>query len=250
MKILLFLLLSFSLSAQVIDDDGPQSGPGTLIIHGITYFGSASNPADNGTNTTSPIVITPPASMVAGDLVYVHAMVSATDRTIDMSAAGGQTWTSEAYGNNNVHRIFWCQFDGTWDTDPSIAISGTGAKQAVMHVFRPTVGTNTWAVDVGPTYSTLAPSITPTIVDGTTGQKSTVTIGVWSYGGTNVYSSTMGTGWSLLGSSQYRNTSSGSNTTSYAYNIQSRRATLNNVQKTQSAGSQANRVGVITFYEH
>jgi hypothetical protein len=43
----------------------------------ITYFNSASTPADNGTSATSPVAFSNPpiASMAAGDLVIVYALV-------------------------------------------------------------------------------------------------------------------------------------------------------------------------------
>lgn len=232
---------------MIIDAHGPQSAPGTLRINGITYFGSASTPADNSTNTTNPVAVTPPASMLAGDLVFMVAMVSATDRTIDISNNGGQSW-SEQFGENNVFKMFWCRFDGTWDANPSVAISGAAqAKQAVMHVFRPTVGTNVWDVDQGP--NLLTTTTNNSITGVTTAQKSSVAIGIWSFGGNTTYPTITGTGWTSLGSNQYRNTSSSSNTTAYAYKIMTRYAVnTSNVRK--NTGAQSTRTAMITFYEH
>ncbi len=48
----------------------------TRFLMSITYFGSASTPADGGTNTTNPTVVTPPGGMLAGDLVLMIARIS------------------------------------------------------------------------------------------------------------------------------------------------------------------------------
>lgn len=55
----------------------------------ITYFGTSANPADNGTQSTSPVTITPPASMQVGDLVIVSLTHRATDGVFGVANAGG-----------------------------------------------------------------------------------------------------------------------------------------------------------------
>lgn len=122
-----------------------------------TYFGSAAY-ADCGdgycnfTDATTPMEITPPAGMAAGDLVVVIAcMRGNATPTFAVSEAGGQTWTAETLGYSAVVgiRLFWCTFDGTWDASPSFSIdTAKGFGWApYMHVFRPGSTPHTWAID-------------------------------------------------------------------------------------------------------
>jgi hypothetical protein len=182
----------------------------------ITYFGSASNPADAEANYAKTTAVVPPADMAAGDLVIVYAQVSTKSMTIAVSEAGGQTWTSEAgqvVGNYTYRRIFWCRFDGTWDANPSFAYSGresTGyAHSVVMHVFRPSNGANTWEQDVAlitTTESVTAVPYTATLAGFNTATDGALALAMWgsisaarTYGG-------VGAPWSQLGSNNYRNT--------------------------------------------
>src|SRR5262245_30314796 len=119
-----------------------------------TYFGSASNPSDNGSaNEPTTLAITPPSSMVAGDLVLLVGQNGAqTTGQMTISATGGQTWNSagETAANSQCCIVWWCEFNGTWGANPSIAFasqSGTIPSTAVMHVFRPGAAAETWAVD-------------------------------------------------------------------------------------------------------
>ncbi len=52
-----------------------------------TYFGSATNPADAGTLATATVAITPPASMLAGDLVIIYASARSTTTTFSVLPA-------------------------------------------------------------------------------------------------------------------------------------------------------------------
>lgn len=219
----------------------------------ITYFASVGNPTDNGSSTASPRTIAPPASMQVGDLVYLHSMVSATDRTHSISADGGQTWNTPGAGLNNVFQIFWCRFNGTWGANPSVAISGSAqAKSLVMHVFRPTDTSKQWAVDQGPNYN-LSPSGADHNITGVTNTNaSTVTIASWTFGNANaLYSNIQGLGWVSAGSAQYRNTATSGNSTSFAYKIMAFAGVTSNVQKTMGGVSPAtNRTSIISFYEY
>lgn len=111
---------------------------------GWTEVGVASNPAHEGTNTTTPTVVTPPGSMAAGDLVYLCGATKTNTSTLTISEAGGQAWNElaqQSAGANRALRGFWCVFDGTWDADPSIAFSAvTTFASAVMLVLRPDTG--------------------------------------------------------------------------------------------------------------
>jgi len=140
----------------------------------ISLFGTASNPADNSvaTNASLPLAVTPPASMVAGDLVYVHFFQRSNGTTLSVSNAGGQTWNSEAQhniGTSACARKFWCVFNGTWSANPSFTSSytgGTDTVQAVMVVFRPS-GTPTWASDVAQATGNSTPGGSPFAVTAT-----------------------------------------------------------------------------------
>ena len=87
-------------AATSIDTEGGAGAQG--VVGTVKYFGSASQPADNSTYTTSPAVITPPSSMQQGDLVVMIAQARSTTGTLSISQAGGQTWTSEAQQNGHV----------------------------------------------------------------------------------------------------------------------------------------------------
>lgn len=117
----------------------------------IAYFNSAATPADNGTQAGPTVAVTPPASMVTGDLVLLVAGYKASGVTFAMSVTGGQTWTAlTQFGGATsgvTGRLFWCRYNGTWAANPSVTITaGTLAMSVQMHVFRPTTGTNTWSV--------------------------------------------------------------------------------------------------------
>jgi len=116
----------------------------------ITYFGSASTPTDNGTSTGTPIAVTPPGSMVTGDLVVMYGYYRGTS-TITVSAAGGQFWftmvpSATATNLTLSYAAFYCRYNGTWGTNPSLAFSTSSTNcNVIMHVFRPTAGANTWS---------------------------------------------------------------------------------------------------------
>lgn len=127
-----------------------------------TYFGSAaptgcSDGSCAVTDANSPVSITPPASMVAGDLVFVVAALRRTSTAnFTVSTDGGQSWTSESVINANPSFlvIHWCTFDGTWDSTPAFAVDSADGSGyiALMHVFRPGSTPHTWAKDTGPGY--------------------------------------------------------------------------------------------------
>ena len=118
----------------------------------ITYFNSASTPADNGTSTGTPIAVTPPGSMVTGDLVVMFGYYRGNS-TIAVSATGGQTWSTAMASTNSggstiSYFVTWCRYNGTWGANPSLSFSTSSTNcNVVMHVFRPTTGTNVWALE-------------------------------------------------------------------------------------------------------
>lgn len=225
----------------------------------ITYFNSASTPADNGTSVVTPTAVTPPASMVTGDLVLLIGQTRAAAATIEVSETGGQSWTAAHVGvisNTNVSaRIFFARYNGTWGADPSLAFTGTagGAHTVVMHVFRPTSGSLSWGQDgslVELDFTAPSTPFTVTITGRTTGQASTVTLAGWFTPDDNTWGSLSGTGWVVTGAAQYRNTAGQDSSATFAHNIQTSAGATNNVSKNQATlGGDAGTTFLVTFYE-
>ena len=222
----------------------------------ITYFGAASTPADNGTNTADPTAITPPGSMVAGDLVFIAARASGTTGTASISQAGGQSWTALTQRNATQCRTncFYCRYNGTWSANPSVAFSSTTNNIAVMWVFRPTSGSNQWAVDVAETSATYTAPTTPftvTITGKTTLTDGALVVAIWTSADDNTWGS-LTAGWTVAGGAQYRNTS-GTNQGSVtgAYLVKSPAGATGNVAKNQATlGGDAGTQYIIVFKEY
>ncbi|MBI3353693.1 MAG: hypothetical protein HY034_02225 [Nitrospirae bacterium] len=199
---------------------------------GITYFNSASNPADNGSLGTSPVAIIPPASMAAGDLVIMIANSRTSGITLAISATGGQAWTSEtAITTNGSMRLFWCRYNGTWTANPSVSFSVTANTTVAMHVFRPMIGANTWALDVTQTTGFFPAPSAPrdvTITGITTIINGALAFFVWSSQDNNRWG-LQTAGWTNAGGSQYRNTASADSSQSAAYKIMETAGTTGNV---------------------
>ncbi|MCB0775294.1 MAG: T9SS type A sorting domain-containing protein [Chitinophagaceae bacterium] len=224
-----------------------------LISYSQTFFGVASSPADNGSNTATTATITPPASMQAGDLVIIYGEYRNTGGTLTISDDGGQSWTTETQynGSNQRIRIFWCRFNGTWSSNPQIsrgAGGGTRPLSAIMYVFRPTISTNSWVVNVGPNNAN--PTGTSISVTGvTTTLPKTVTMAYWGSPAATTWGSLSGSGWVKTGlTAQYRNTGGSGQSHTSAYNIQSSTATLANVSQIQSS-SQQTATSIISWAE-
>lgn len=190
----------------------------------ISVFGVASQPADlaNFNATSQPCVITPPASMVAGQLaiIFSDSMSANAARIHEISQAGGQTWNTydrETTGFNIG--IFWCQFNGTWSANPSISETANVASeglQAAMLVVSPSGGSPTWSVDSSSPstfYSAPASPFNVTVPGVTTGAANTIAIPYWFTGVTALPSPayTLQTaGWAApAGVAQWRNASRG-----------------------------------------
>lgn len=206
-----------------------QGVSGGASIGSPTFFGISMNIADTGSYTTpSTVVLTPVSSMVAGDLVYfygLHYDSSATEN-MTISADGGQSWTSAGALINAVTdlrvKAYWCRFDGTWDTSPSMAMVGSdNGRMAGMMVFRPTTGSNTWAVDQAQAYTNIGTPVggVVTLPAVTNAQTSTVTIGLYYLLTTKVFAAVSGTGWVGAGDTQYRNLADTDRTMSFVYKL-------------------------------
>lgn len=221
----------------------------------ITFFGSASTPADNGTNTASPTSVTPPGSMVEGDLVLLIAHERAGSASITVNTTGGQSWTalSSIGASSLTARMFWCRFNGTWAADPSVNFSTGVCNTLVMLVYRPTTGSNVWAVDQALVeLDFVAPSspFTVTITGQTTTQPSTVTVAGWFTADDNTWGSLSGSGWAVAGAAQYRNTSGSDQSCTFADKIQTSAGATGNVSKNQATlGGDAGTSLIVTFYE-
>lgn len=222
----------------------------------ISYFASASNPADNSGNTTSPTAVAPPADMQPGDLCFFIGM-GYRSLGISMSETGGQTWNAGTfYGSDTAtaYCLFWAIFNGTWSANPSIDMgSATTYRSAILHIFRPT-GTNyIWEVDVAEvhaTYSAPSSPYTVTIAEITTNTDNALVVASWLSGDINTWDS-LTAGWTVLGDAQYRNNGvlrDGS--FSFAYIIQASAGATGAVSKNQATlGGDAGRDSIIAFKE-
>lgn len=184
----------------------------------ITYYGVAVNPSDGGaTDGTSTLAVTPPASMQAGDLcVFVSFLRDGQSYAHQIVADGGQTWNALAlqYGGATAIGVHWCQFDGTWDANPSKNLATTDGDEfsVALYVFRPTNTSATWAMDqaiaTGTSTSTGANPHTVTASSLTTGQDSAVAFCFHGYADNDtgaLNSTATSNGWAICGSDYYRN---------------------------------------------
>jgi len=224
----------------------------------ITFFGDAS-----AIGQTTPTAITPPASMLAGDLVYVScswgSLASGTLTTFTNTEAGGQSWT--ALTNNTdanyqmTSRGFWCRFNGTWSGNPAFGHDGDTAQPRIlwMVVFRPTVGTNLWGTDVAEANGFLAAAgIGPYTIAGITrAQASSIAIANWHMRNDGVWDTLSGAGWSQAGlSATYKSTAVGNDDSqSFAWSIGT--GATGDVSNSLSAnGSLEVLTSIIALYEY
>jgi len=220
----------------------------------ITFFGVSSTPTDNG-SSASPITITPPASMVKGDLVVVvlhHKSASAWS----IVQGGGQTWTNIGVGTyvSVISRaIYWCRYNGTWSANPSFsnAAGGTAPATGIMTVFRPTLGSNTWAGYEVSNSGANATTALVTLGSFTPSNSNSVSLGTWLSSDDNTWGTLTGTGWSKTGlAAQYRNLSGQDNSTALAYYIQGTVGVIPAVSQTQLTLGADNTFGrTFNFYE-
>jgi hypothetical protein len=225
----------------------------TSFLMAITYFGSASTPVDNGTNTANPTAVTPPGGMLAGDLVLMIAESRDSTATLAISNTGGQSWTSETQQNqtNCRIRLFWCRFNGTWTANPSVSFGNTNPHIVVMHVFRPSNTSSVWQVDVAQVSNNFAapgaPNRTVTIPGITTITDGALVFAAWATADDNTWGS-LTAGWSTPGSAQYRNTSGSDQSQTHAYRVMAIAGTSGDVSKNQATlGGDAGAYLIIAF---
>lgn len=249
-KLLVALLLSISLQASAA----------------ITFFATSSTPADNispGQFNTPTVTWTPPGSMTTGDLVVIKTYWVGGGcngvATITVGTTGGQTWNSETMfvdvPNFVCTRTFWTRYNGTWAANPTFVPSSTGQFSdfgIIGDVFRPTTGTNTWAIDVAQaTNSYAAPggSFDVSITGQTSIAASTVTSAYWlAYGSLVQWSTLTGSGWAY-GSQQVRNNNGNAFTSqSSAYKIQTSAGATGSPSNRMSS-NRAGFTSIVTFKE-
>lgn len=220
----------------------------------ITLFGQTAVPVDGAaaTNATTTITLTPPASMLAGDLVVVYLHQRGT-ATFSVGITGGQTWTpiGRDIGTANVAmETYWARFNGTWAANPRFDFSAATCTSAVMLVFRPDVATNNWATELIQTVNAAA-AATITVTGATPTQPDNVTVASWMTADDNTWGNLTGASWVKTGlSAQYRNTAGNDQSSTYAYSAQtSPPSTLPNVSQQQlTLGNDATTWRRITFY--
>ncbi len=192
------------------------------VVNIITRVGSASAPADNGTQGGTLATIVPPAGLVAGDVVVIVASYRGTP-TLSISNTGGQTWTSltQVNGTTITGRIFYTVFNGTWSANPSVAnSSGAVALTAVMHAFR---NVDPSVIDVAQVGASFVAPVTPFDVNRagiTTITPGAMVLAAWVSNDDNTWA-LQSAGWANIGLPQYRNLSGSDTSVSTAYKLMS-----------------------------
>jgi hypothetical protein len=217
-----------------------------------TFFGATSVPTDNGSNATTTITLTPPTSMLTGDLVVVYLLQRGT-ATFSVGVSGGQTWVSIGRNvgtANAANDVFWATFNGTWSANPRFNFSAGTNTTAVMLVFRPDTGTNVW-FEESDQVANAAAAATITVTGVTPANPKNVTIASWMTADDNTWGTLTGTNLVKTNlSAQYRNLAGNDTSATFAYQIQATAAPTNNVSQTQlTLGNDATVWRRITFYE-
>ena len=220
-------------------------------VQAQTFFGTSSLPVDNASAIGPTVTITPPASMLAGDLAIIYAQYRNTTGTLTIGATGGQSWNAMATytGSTQNIRIFWCRFNGTWAANPTVTLgAGTNALSAMMYVFRPSSASNIWAVNDEQVNT--ASGTNPNVITGyNTIMPNSVTMAFWSSAAANTWGTLTGTGWSKTSlPNQVRNTATSGQSHTAAYRLMTTAGATNNVQQTQSATTTALR-SIVSWYE-
>lgn len=231
-----------------------------------TFFGVATNPADAGslTEPQTGATITPPASMLAGDLVILRLYNEngTVGDGLAINNTGGQTWISDdviyAFGGTAAgHKLYWCTFNGTWTGgNPTFdlpAKAGTRGGGAQMLVFRPDSTSKRWFLDTAPSWAAFTAPSTPftvTITGITPVNNDTVTLAGWCSDDDNTWDTLSGTGWSKASlGAQYANTGGSDLSTTYAYNLKGAPSATNNVSQNQATlGGDAGSTFIVSWY--
>lgn len=202
----------------------------------ITLHGSTAVPVDNGSNATTSITLTPPAGMIANDLVLVFMQQRGT-ATMGVVTTGGQNWTSIAATQftNQALTAFFTTFNGTWAANPSFTFSAGTCTTGLMLVFRPNTGkvlvpntgygvSNGWgngALVTGSTTFTNGFGVTSPAVDQ---------LGMYIYttADDNTWSLTTPNGYALIAPNQVRNLAGNDQSIAIPWKTSSSTAALGN----------------------
>lgn len=211
----------------------------------ITYVGATSNPLDNATLYDSVERAIDPTGLgaVTGDLIY-FCISRKSLGSITLNNTGGQTWTAGTLRQTGSSSsiVYWCRYNGTWSNNPSIVTiaNATVVINLFLAVFRPTTGSNTWAIDVAEGWASYSAPVTPydvTATGRTTIAANTVTIAMFYDRKDTTWVLQTG-GWSNTGGAQYRNPDTvnfQSICMSFAHKIQTAAGATGNVVNRQSA---------------
>lgn len=229
----------------------------------ITYFNSASTPADNGTNTATTTSVTPPGSMLTGDLVVLISYQRGTSTTHNISNTGGQAWntafSSTASSSATLSAaMFWCTFNGTWSADPSVVFSAGTNTNVVMHVFRPSDTGKVWSEGTNVPFTPkamlnqAAPSTPFDVSSGYTidpdQSSAVILIGALSDDDNTWTMSSNPSTFTVAGSAQYRNTSGNDTSSVHTYKITNASAT-GPILRQATNGGDPGLTYYIIFYE-
>lgn len=190
-----------------------------ITFHDVTF-----SPADNSANTTTPVSVTPPVGMAAGDLI-IFVLVCATTTGasvggIGVADNGGQTlslgYNNVATNTNDIVNIrtYKGAFNGSWSSTPSFSFTGAAgtAKSVACYVFKKgTADDVLWAFDGTSTQGAFASPVGSTYSGGakTTTVNDALLLFIGASNGANSFGSPS-VGWTMAGSSQLRNTSGAS----------------------------------------
>jgi hypothetical protein len=220
----------------------------------MTYFGRTAVPTDLGTGTGPNVTIPPPASMAAGDAVYVVICTRSVSATITNTTSGGQTWTpgTNITQGTVICRTFSCIFDGTWTADPVFNCSDAGstAMSGVMVVARADSGTA--ELDVADASAGFANPTTPFDVTttGITVAANSCAIASWTSKDDNTWALQTG-GWTNpSGEAQWRNTSGSDISISIGYQAFTSAGGTGNVTNRQlTLGGDEGMQSIVSFRE-
>jgi len=217
----------------------------------ITFHGVASVPVDNGSNATNQITITPPTSMLSGDLVLAYCRQRGTG-VWSVGVTGGQTWTTyDTPDSTNISvQTFYCVFNGTWSVNPRFDSSAATHTSCQMLVFRPSTGYR-FIVPLYLQTSNQSSSATVTVSALNHTQPSNLSIAGWHSADDNTWGNITGAGWIKTGlAAQYRNLAGSDGSCTYAYRIGTATGTTGTVAQTQlTLGTDLTRWSHIGFYE-
>jgi hypothetical protein len=225
----------------------------------ITLFGSASTPADNGTQAgPGPITVTVPGSMQAGDLVtvLVDQRTAGQNETFSVPNTGGQTWHVIAWGSTTSKSwaLFACRFNGSWSANPTFQNDSGGATPltAKMDAWRASSSSKILDIARSPIVGTFAAGTTPftkTITGFNTIIAGECVIAYWMSVDDNTWGS-LTAGWTNAGGAQIRNASGSQTSVSAAYQVFASPGATGNVSQDQATnGGDTGATCILSIYE-